>query len=300
MSEPIGLLVFAVAFITWLVTSVRPADDHQVAALATMYRVPLNEGVVVRLRHRVLTLRRWRRFGAFAGVGVTGLVAAVTPIDLAINALLFGAAIGYGVASVIGELWTTRRRTPGDIASPRRRGLTSLIGIWVALPTLTTIALAIGALAVNWIWRPGDGGVSLRDARSLSDASLVASTIGLVVVLVVSVTVLRLVAIAPERGPSVEDHVVQRASRVVAIMTVIGATWMVVGVIGSVPWRPLFDVDIDNGVLSLLRYLAGSYVGLSVLLGFISTVSTLPRNRWFRTRFGRAPDPPLPSMSAKG
>ncbi|MEM9042742.1 MAG: hypothetical protein AAGD33_22895 [Actinomycetota bacterium] len=261
--------------VVWATTSLRRPDDHQIAALAEMYRIPLSPPVVDRLRHRVTLLRRWRLAGALCGVIGSVVVSTIGLVDLSINVMLFSVAVGYGVASITVELVdAVRPAAERPVAGVLRRTVRSTIGTPAMLPCAATVAIVSALVVVTAVRRPA----SIDD----SDLALVATAL----VAIVALAVVSVAAIirAPERGTTAADHVVRRASRVVATMTVLGATWMIVGVLGSVVVRPLWTDRSGDSATNAVLAVAAIWVSLSGPMGFLATVTTLPRNRPFTRR----------------
>ncbi|MEL6892556.1 MAG: hypothetical protein AAFP84_13225 [Actinomycetota bacterium] len=103
-AEIASLLVVAPAIAVWAVGAVRRPTDRHVAALAQMYQAPLDAEVAAGLRQRIARLRRARFAGGAVGVAAAFVWSATTEVGVSGGRCLFGAAIGYGIGSIVVEL----------------------------------------------------------------------------------------------------------------------------------------------------------------------------------------------------
>lgn len=221
-------------------------------------------------------LRRWRIIGATVGLATCFALAVSSLAALTVNAMLFSIAVGYGVSALLAELALLRARGGSDrtVATARPRTLRSVVSWWSVAPAGLTLGIVVAALIVAALWRPDAEAVAIGER--LSPRALAIAALGVAFVAFVAAVAVRWLATAPERAGDPWELVVQRASRLVAIMTVTGAAWMVFGVIGTAVMRSLFAAGVAEP-WNWVRVVASIYVALSAPMGFIATLSALPR-----------------------
>ncbi len=256
----------------------RRPSDRQVGAFAKAYDVPLTEETAELIRTNVRRIRRWRYAGAFVSVIVVTTVSLAAREETGFGTVLATCAFGFAIGCVIGEF--RRPRRPGSRVAgawPEKRRLRHYVSRW-ASGFLVVFGFVVGVSVVGALVDRRFDLVGLEDRR---DAHSTPVVIGLAVAWLVMAALtwlaLRRLTMAPEPMATPEQHVVDRAIRSSAFITVIGAAVMAFGLIGmQVIWPIAVGDGSQSPVVQWFNGILNFVCVLAVPCGFLVAINSVP------------------------
>jgi hypothetical protein len=292
-------LVYAVPLLfVWLM--VRRPSNRSVAAFAKTYSVPLTSHNVEQLRRYIRWTRRWRlggvvAFNIFAAAYV--IVTEREPMHWA-----FPLVLGYSVGSLLAELFrpvdrpaqtstaTLSQRRIGDYVAP---GFLIAVGVMFVTSLVPAAYLLLTNEQRPWTGRAGPPGVRPQDWY----------VIALVAVAAVMALLCRFggrtLAQASVPADTPDRQAARHAIRSAAIMSVVGGTTMVIGVIGAKLASTATTINsfgAHSSTMSWLMTMCVSICGLGAFGGAMLTLTTIPRVALFS---GALPSVPLAEPRAE-
>jgi hypothetical protein len=287
LSSIIGVVTL-VGICGWLLQW--PSERH-VALFAASYSVPVTAGNRRMLERYIWWSRAWRIGGGAAGLVVTGIVGRSSAIDVS-GLWQLTMALGYGLGAAAGEI--TRPR-PRSRTGPRRaslgdRRITDYVRPWLPW-AIAIMALAAAASATIY----ADLAPTSTEAERLrltTAAAARASTIAAALVAALAVVVARRLARRPQPPESVDLESVHHAIRSAAIVSLLGASLMLLGVAANASAWPLALLDSDRS--EAVRWMHNTLTiaaNVAVFAGFMLSVRAIPRWGGFWRRL-----PPVPAL----
>jgi hypothetical protein len=278
MAFAIQLVVAAVVVLAFAGLLLRWPTDRHVGLFADTYCVP-----VTAANHRVLALyiwwsRAWRFGGGAIGLIGGAIIGRVTEVDAGDSWPVL-IALGYGVGAAIGELVRPRPRSLGGRrqAALERRGVGSYVHTWVGWAIATMSVASIVSLLM-YVDIADDHSVE-RVRWGLADsASVVAATVAALIAAALAMLVARRTARRPQPAEPAQFEAVHHAIRSAAIMSLLGAALMLVGLatINTASQTALIDTDQSEAVRWIHNTLAFTAF-VAFVAGFLLSIRSIPR-----------------------
>jgi hypothetical protein len=257
---------------------VRRPSDRQVGAFARAYAVPLTAETSELIRSNVIWIRRWRYAGAAVACSAVAVGSIIVDDRLGLGRFAAAIAFGFAVGSVIAEI---RKPRPGGASIAAAWTEQRLISHYIAPWSYRIVALAglivAGHFALIGSNRWFDLG-ELEDPRdALPRTAMVWLVIGWAGLAAFCVLALRRLTIAPEPMATPAQHVVNRAVRSSAFITVLGATLMGFSMIGGqIIWPIISASGSTPQIIRWMHHLVFFSILMGVPCGWLIAVNSLP------------------------
>lgn len=277
------LLVVWVGPLLWFVwLMARRPTDRSVAAFAATYEVPLTPHNVEQLRRYIQWTRRWRLGGAVTVTLAASLFVIVTDSD---GLGWLPLVVGYSLGSLLGELLRPVERIPGarPAASLDRRRVRHFVVPWFVVAVVVVFVASLVPAAFLLLGNPQRPWVHAVDpvdqaVHRPQDWFVIMLAVASVGAAVLAWIGTRTLARAPIPGDTADRLAVRHAIRSAAIMSLIGGSVMISGVVGAKLGNAATMLDGDapmvvqwtNGLVAFLCFLAAWWGGLM-------TLTTIPR-----------------------
>jgi hypothetical protein len=278
----------------WLMA--RRPTDRSVAAFAKTYEVPLTSHNVELLRRYIQWTRRWRLGGTVAVVLVAMLLVIVTESD---GLGWIPLVVGYSLGSLFGELLRPVERVPGarPAASLERRRVRHFVVPWfvaaVIVVFVASLVPAVFLLLDNprraWVHAVDPAGQAIHRPQDWFVIVLTLASVGAAVLAWIGT---RALARAPIPGDTADRLAVRHAIRSAAIMSLIGGSVMISGLVGAKLGNAAVMLDGDTPmVVQWTNALVAFLCFLATWWGGLMTLTTIPRLAPFTRNLPIVPHP---------
>jgi hypothetical protein len=296
----------ALLFVVWLGPLVlfvwlmaRRPTDRSVAAFAKTYEVPLTSHNVEQLRRYIQWTRRWRLGGVVIVTVLASLFVIVTNND---GLGWIPLVVGYSIGSLLGELLRPVERIPGagSGASLERRRVRHFVVPWFIVAVVVVFVASLIPAAFLLLDNPQRSWVDDVDPANQAmlrpqDWFVIALALASVGAAALAWIGTRTLARAPIPADTPDRMAVRHAIRSAAIMSLIGGSVMISGIVGAKLGNAASMLDGDTPTfVQWANGLAGFGCFLAAWWGGLMTLTTIPRLAPFTRNLPVVPPPDAP------